>query len=226
MSNKVTRLLKNPKVRCGVGAGLGVIGAVYIANAARVGDCPKVDLASLGQRYEEAVIISGGIVPKPNDFNDPAFDYTKSRINTAVDLYRANMFSSIRLTGTPQDVSLMSAHLDNQNVPYSLPPFNGTNTTEDMRAGFNGLRTDRVLVIAGEEQIHRAGLISEKYELDPEKDNGYVGVENTDMPNKFGLRREWIACVATRGGLEKYKEKIPFLGRIFSPTRWIAYLKT
>lgn len=160
-----------------------------------------------------AVIISGGDVPKPKDLNHPAFTSTRTRIEKAAGLFEKGLFPYIVLTGTPEDVKLMARHLDERNIPYKLPPRYGTNTTEDLRAGFEQIpEGSQVGVIGGKKQIPRTALISEMYNLDPEKNDGYFGVDGTDMGDWLGglIHREHVACAATRIGVEKFKGSLPF----------------
>ena len=147
-------------------------------------------------------------MPKPKDLNHIAFTSTRARIKVAADLQEKGLFDYIIVTGTPEDMKLQSEYLDVRNIPYKLAARNGTNTTEDLRAGFEQIpKGSKVAIIAGGKQINRTALISGKYNLDPEKDDGYFGVPDTDMPDLLGglVDRENLACVATRFGLEKFK---------------------
>ena len=159
------------------------------------------------KKYDAAVIISGGVVPKPKDLNDIAFTATRTRIREAANLYERGLFDYIVLTGTPEDVELMSGYLDGRNIPYSAA-HNGTNTTEDLLAGFEQISEgSSVVTIAGGKQKDRVALISERDNLDPENDDGYIGVESTDMPDLLGLVDwEHAACATTRFRLEGLKD--------------------
>lgn len=163
--------------------------------------CPSIEEKNASKHYTKALLHGGG------ESNN------KMRFDGAYELYRQGEFDEIIFAGTADDQRIFVELNRELGMPYKLAKVSRDTTDEEKNASELIKPGEPVLRISGEEQMDRIAYIVRKHKLDPEKNDGYVGVRDTYTGFKANLR-ERIACEGVRYGKESWlrwiENHIPF----------------